>query len=137
MNLANNEIARYGFWGVITVIVNYLSYVLFEMIFPYQVANLCSIILTKVFAYYTNKRYVFRTNTGIKEQTKEIVRYIVGRAATGLVDFGGLIVLAELFSLDDKIGKIIMIVITTLLNYFFGKLFIFKIQNKTDNTGGI
>ena len=120
------EVTRYLFWGVITVIVNYISYLLLKIIMPYQIANLISIIFTKIFAYYTNKKYVFRSVTGVWEQIKEIVRFILGRGFTGLVDFFGLIMLTELFLIDDRLGKVIMIVITTILNYFLGKVFVFK-----------
>lgn len=122
----NREVMRYLFWGVITVIVNYISYLLLKIIMPYQIANLISIIFTKVFAYYTNKKYVFRSVTGVWEQIKEIARFILGRGFTGLVDFFGLIMLTELFLIDDRLGKVIMIVITTILNYFLGKVFVFK-----------
>ena len=120
------EVTRYLFWGVITVIVNYISYLLLKIIMPYQIANLISIIFTKIFAYYTNKKYVFRCVTGVWEQIKEIVRFILGRGFSGLVDFFGLIMLTELFLIDDRLGKVIMIVITTILNYFLGKVFVFK-----------
>lgn len=120
------EAIRYIFWGVITVVVNYASYLLLKIIMPYQAANLISIIFTKIFAYCTNKKFVFHTETHLKEQAKEIARYILGRGITGLVDFLGLIVLTELFLLDDRLGKMVMIVITTILNYFLGKLFVFK-----------
>ena len=114
------EVTRYLFWGVITVIVNYISYLLLKIIMPYQIANLISIIFTKIFAYYTNKKYVFRSVTGVWEQIKEIVRFILGRGFTGLI------MLTELFLIDDRLGKVIMIVITTILNYFLGKVFVFK-----------
>lgn len=120
------EAVRYLFWGVITVVANYASYLLLKIIMPYQAANLLSIIFTKVFAYCTNKKFVFQTETHLKEQVTEIARYILGRGVTGLVDFLGLIALTELFWLDDRLGKMIMIVVTTILNYFLGKLFVFK-----------
>lgn len=119
------EAARYLFWGVVTVVINYFSYLLLKLILPYQMANLISIVFTKIFAYYTNKKFVFRTVTSMKEQLKEIVRYIMGRGVTGIVDFCGLIVLTEFFLLDDRLGKIVMIVVTTVLNYFLGKLYVF------------
>lgn len=120
------EAIRYLFWGVITVVVNYVSYILLKIIMPYQAANLISIVFTKVFAYCTNKKFVFQTETNLKEQAKEIVRYILGRGITGLIDFFGLIILTELLLVDDRLGKMIMIVVTTVLNYLFGKLFVFK-----------
>lgn len=121
-----SELIRYGFWGVLTVIVNYLSYLFFKFFMPYQVANVISIIFTKIFAYCTNRKYVFRTKTGGKEQLKEVIRYVLGRSFTGVVDFVGLIILTEICFVDDKIGKMIMIVITTILNYVVGKVFVFR-----------
>ena len=126
------EAARYLFWGVVTVVVNYLSYLLLKLLMPYQAANLISIIFTKIFAYCTNKKFVFQTVTSPKEQGREIVRYIMGRGVTGIVDFCGLIVLTEFFLLDDRLGKIIMIIITTALNYFLGKLYVFTGRKRAE-----
>ncbi len=120
------EAARYLFWGVMTVLLNYFSYLFLKQFLPYQIANLFSILITKVFAYCTNKKFVFRTKTGLKEQIYEIFRYILGRGFTGVVDFVGLIFLVNVLSMDDRIGKMIMIVITTALNYLLGKVFVFK-----------
>lgn len=124
------EAVRYLFWGVITVMVNYASYLLLKIIMPYQAANLISIIFTKVFAYCTNKKFVFQTVTDLKEQLKEILRYVAVRVTTGLVDFFGLILLTEVLLVDDRIGKVFMIMITTALNYFLGKVFVFTGEKK-------
>lgn len=120
------EVIRYLFWGVITVILNYCSYLLLKHVLTYQIAHLFSILLTKVFAYYTNKKFVFRTKTNRKEQIKEISRYLLGRGITGVIDFIGLIFLVDMLLLDDRAGKMIMIVITTALNYVLGKIFVFR-----------
>ena len=120
------EVCRYLFWGVMTVLLNYFSYLFLKQFLAYQIANLLSIIMTKVFAYCTNKKFVFRTKTNFKEQLSEIFRYILGRGLTGIVDFIGLIMLVDIFLMDDRIGKMVMIVITTALNYVLGKLFVFK-----------
>lgn len=120
------EAIRYLFWGVVTVLVNYFSYLLLEQFLMYQAANLVSIVITKVFAYCTNKKFVFRTKTNCKEQILEVLRYIFGRGFTGVVDFFGLILLVDILLINDKLGKIIMIVITTILNYFCGKIYVFK-----------
>lgn len=120
------EALRYFFWGVITVLANYFSYFLLKQLLAYQIANLISIVFTKVFAYYTNKKFVFRTKTNLKGQVMEVARYVLGRGFTGVVDFVGLIVLVDVFGMDDGIGKMVMIVITTALNYVLGKVFVFK-----------
>ena len=126
------EAFRYLFWGVMTVLLNYFSYLLLKQFLVYQIANLCSIIITKVFAYCTNKKFVFQTKTNFKEQLSEIFRYILGRGLTGIVDFVGLIILVNALSMDDRIGKMIMIVITTALNYILGKIFVFKQKPKEE-----
>jgi len=120
------EAARYLFWGVMTVLLNYFSYLFLKQFLSYQIANLFSILITKVFAYCTNKKFVFRTKTGLKEQIYEIFRYILGRGFTGVVDFVGLIFLVNVLFMDDRLGKMIMIVITTALNYLLGKVFVFQ-----------
>lgn len=115
-----------------TVLLNYFSYLLLKQFMAYQMANLFSIILTKVFAYCTNKKFVFQTKTGFREQINEIIRYILGRGFTGVVDFFGLIFLVNVLSVDDRCGKMVMIVITTALNYILGKLFVFRKNRRTD-----
>lgn len=123
------EAERYIFWGIVTTIINYLSYLLLKAFLPYQTANLINVIFIKILAYFTNKKFVFRTITDLREQLKEIVRYVVVRVATGAIDYFGLIVLVEILLVDDRLGKIVMIIITTILNYIFGKLFVFKKNN--------
>lgn len=120
------EATRYLFWGVVTVAFNYLSYLLLQAVMAYQIANLISIVATKVFAYCTNRKFVFRSKSGKLDQVKEIARYIVSRGLTGVVDFLGLILLTETILPDDRLGKIIMIGVTTVLNYFLGKIFVFQ-----------
>lgn len=120
------EAVRYLFWGIVTVAFNYLSYLLLQAVLPYQIANLLSIVGTKVFAYCTNRKYVFRSKSGKLDRVKEIIRYILSRGLTGVVDFVGLILLTETILPDDRLGKIIMIGVTTVMNYFLGKIFVFR-----------
>ena len=92
----------------------------------YQIANLISIISTKILVYYTNKKFVFQTKTSWKGQVLEVFRYVLGRGLTGVVDFVGLIVLVDVFGVDDRIGKMLMIVIIMPLNYILGRVFVFQ-----------
>lgn len=124
------EAFRFAFWGVVTTLANYFSFFLLEKVMAYQIANLISIIFTKVFVYYTNKRFVFRTKTNWKGQVGEVFRYVIGRGFTGVVDFFGLIVLVDVLGMDGRIGKIIMIAVIMPLNYILGRVFVFK-KDKT------
>lgn len=125
------EAFRFGFWGVVTTLYNYFSFFFLKQLMAYQIANLISIISTKILVYYTNKKFVFRTKTGLKGQMLEVFRYVLGRGFTGVVDFVGLIVLVDVFGVDDRIGKMVMIVIIMPLNYILGRVFVFQKKDGT------
>ncbi len=120
------EAFRFVFWGVVTTLFNYFSFFFLELILAYQIANLISIVCTKILVYYTNKKFVFRTKTNWKSQALEVFRYVLSRGFTGVVDFVGLIVLVDVLGIDNRIGKMIMIAIIMPLNYIMGKVFVFK-----------
>lgn len=120
------RLLSYGFWGVMTVLFSLISYWFLSLFFSYQIANLISIILTKIFAYFTNKTFVFKTITTLSEQIWEILRFIIARGFTGIVDLLGQIFLVEILSIDDFFSKCIMIIITTVLNYFLCSFGVFK-----------
>ncbi|HBR02763.1 MAG TPA: hypothetical protein DD738_09135, partial [Ruminiclostridium sp.] len=95
------EIMSYGFWGIITVLVSYLSYaLLIKLGVEYKLSNILSLILTKTIAFLTNKYFVFKSkNRNLKELLLEIVRYIWTRGLVGVIDFLGLIIFVELFKI--------------------------------------
>lgn len=130
MKKPTRELIDYGIWGVATVGFNMLSFLLLELLLPYQIANLISIVLTKMFAYMVNKLFVFKTKSGIVDTLKEMVRFILARAATGVVDYFGLIILVEIVMVDSVLGKAVMIVITTVMNYILGKYKVFVKKEK-------
>lgn len=92
----------------------------------YKLANLISIILTKAFAYIVNKVGVFQTKNVFNDEIKEIIRYIMARGLTGIIDWSGQTILVEFFLLNDIISKVIMIIITTILNYLLCSFKVFK-----------
>lgn len=120
------RLVSYGFWGVMTVLFSLVSYWLLSLFLNYQIANLISIILTKVFAYFTNKTFVFKTITTFSEQMWEILRFIAARGVTGIIDFIGQILLVEFLLIDDFVSKCAMIIIITILNYFLCAFGVFK-----------
>lgn len=130
MKKSTKELIDYSIWGVATVAFNMVSYLFFKLFMPYQFANLLSIITTKIFAYFVNKLFVFHTKSNFIETMKEMFRFILARALTGVVDYFGLILLVNYLYIGDNLGKAIMIVITTILNYVLGK---YKVFNKKNN----
>lgn len=127
------ELISYGFWGCMTVLFSFVSYALLKIIINnYKIANLISIVLTKLFAYIVNKKFVFKTKGSIIDEIKEFFRFLLARGFTGVVDFVGQIMLVELLGLDDFISKALMIVITTILNYFLCSIGVFKKESRIE-----
>ena len=97
-----------------------------------------------VFAYVTNKLYVFQSKSwAFKVVIKESAQFLLARVFSFLVEEFVLILMVEVlnfaeYSLDLKIitlsgatvAKIILAVIVVIMNYFFSKFIIFKKSNK-------
>ena len=65
------EIVSYVFVGGMTTLVNYVVYFLLLKIHSHWlIANSISWIFAVLFAYYTNKRYVFKSTNNIKKEFK-------------------------------------------------------------------
>lgn len=123
-----NEGLKYLCWGVITVVVGFVSFWgLSKLGMEYKIANIFSIVLTKMFAYITNKLFVFESKcNSIFDLVNEMVKFIISRGFSGIVEFVGLIVLVDYFKFNKIVGKGFLIVITTAINYFSGKNHVFK-----------
>lgn len=122
--LQNSQIFRYIITGGMTTVINYIIYILLTAVsMDYLVANSIAWLGAVIFAYYANRHMVFRSE-GSKKQ--EFVQFFSLRLATLAVEnlllfmFVGYIGAAELPS------KIVVSVITVVLNYFACKYSIFK-----------
>lgn len=128
----NREVILYAVFGVATSVLNiglyaYLIYVGMD----YKIANVITLIVVKLTAYVVNKLFVFQTKTeNFIELAKEFWRFVVTRGITMLVDFFGVILMIEVLSIDSMISKVVLTVIVVILNYFFGKLHVFKKKEK-------
>jgi len=122
----NGVFFRYLFWGVLTALFSFGSYAFLSLWMDYRIANVFSIIATKTLAYLTNKFFVFQSLTkGVWNTLKELGRFILSRAFSGIVDFLGLIFLVQVLHIHDYWSKTIMIVFVTILNYVLSKKAVF------------
>ena len=123
------EILMYLIFGVLTTVVNIVSYFLLARILHIYtvVSTVIALILSILFAYITNKIFVFesKTNTA-KELLKEIISFFGCRAFTGILDVAFMYITVEVFNLNDMIMKIISNIVVIIVNYIFSKLIIFK-----------
>ncbi|WP_445330209.1 GtrA family protein [Tepidibacter sp. Z1-5] len=75
-----------------------------------------------IFAYVTNKIWVFKSNTkDFKRIVEEFSRFLLARISTYFIDLVGLVLLVEYLEFNQTIGKIIMNIIIVILNYILSK----------------
>lgn len=123
------EIAGYLFFGVLTTIVNYASYYALTRWLEMGVtaATAWAWGLAVLFAFVTNKLWVFRSRTrGLTALGRELSAFVAARLFSGLLDVGMMWLFAERLGWPDMWVKIVGNVFVTALNYVFSKLWIFR-----------
>ena len=123
------EVIDYIIFGGLTTLVNIVAFFIFDTLlnWPYLIANAIAIVVSILFAYITNKLFVFRTkDLPLKENILEFARFIGFRLLSGVADMATMWILVDLLTLDTNIAKLLTQFIVVVLNYVFSKLFIFK-----------
>lgn len=126
--LLNSQFFIYFFWGTCTTLLNLGIYrALLWVNTKYWLANLIAMLLSRIFAYVTNKLFVFKSRTGtVKSLLLEMLRFILARGFTGLIDVFGLIFLVEAIGMNEIISKYLLMAIIILLNFVLGKKLVFR-----------
>lgn len=122
-------IILYGIFGVLTTIINIVTYALCYDMFNISnvVSNIIAWVLSVLFAFITNKIWVFESKCfDFKIFIKELWNFIVCRLATGALDLGIMYVGVDLLKGPALILKIASNIIVIILNYVMSKLFVFK-----------
>lgn len=143
------ELINYVFFGVLATIVSIGSFKIFDVILGehlYMISNVISWIITVIFAYFTNKLWVFQSKSW---KPSVVVRELIGFFGARLFSLGveelGLWLIIdkmnigtigfEILDFDvngNLIAKVIMQVVIVILNYIFSKLIIFKKKDKKE-----
>lgn len=123
------EIIMYIFIGVCTTLVNLITYtVMYKLLdFSINISNITSIAVAIIFAYFTNKIFVFdsKDNT-FKTLFSEGIKFISARLFTMLIEVYGVYLLVVINGEDEFLGKIKVQVIILVLNYVMSKFIVFK-----------
>lgn len=124
----NRETITYGIAGVMTTLVNFISY---ETFFRLGVSNLNANALAWViavsFAYIVNKVSVFRAKSSdIIDELLKIVKFFGARLLTLGVEQLGMYVFIDRLGYQRLLVKAGLTGFVIVLNYIFSKLFIFN-----------
>ena len=124
------EIINYLIVGVLTTVVSWLAYAVCKLFmnvdnaFQMQLAVIIRWIAGVVFAYFTNRKYVFKSkNTNM---IKEAFDFTTSRLVTLFLDMFVMWVLPTVFGVDDWISTFISAVLVTVTNYIFSKFLVFN-----------
>ena len=89
-----------------------------------QIANILSWIGGVLFAYFTNRKFVFKSEE--QNKLKEGCKFLLSRVITLLLDMLVMYIGVTALNVNDKIVKIISQIIITISNYIFSKMLVFK-----------
>lgn len=130
------EIIVYLIVGVLTTIVSWTAkflanFLLFDnTMYPtsFQTSVLSVINWTAgvIFAYFTNRRFVFKSHAPM---LKEAPKFVLSRVSTFFLDWVVMVVLGAL-GVNVVVATLISAVLVMIGNYVFSKIFVF---NKKDN----
>lgn len=123
------ELVSYLFFGGLTTFVSLGSYAFFARFLNlnYMLSNALSWICAVLFAYITNRLWVFHSESvGVGAVLREIVLFFSCRLMSGIFDMATMFVCVDLLHINDMWAKFITQFIVMALNYIFSKLVIFR-----------
>ncbi|MCC8016122.1 MAG: GtrA family protein [Clostridiales bacterium] len=137
------EIITYVVFGALTTLVNFVMFWGANKIFGdkyYLINNALAWIISVIFAYVTNKLWVFDSKSwAIKIVAKEALEFVAARLFSFVVEEGGLLLFVDVLGFSkysftvlgfeitgQLVAKVILAVIVVILNYFFSKFVIFR-----------
>ena len=141
------ELILYVLFGGLTTVVNFVAFWICGKILGeelYLVSNAVAWIVSVVFAYVTNKLFVFESKSfAPKILAKEITTFVSARVFSFGVEEGGMWFFVDLLKFGEYsisilgfeisgqlISKLILAVVVVILNYFASKFVVFKNKNK-------
>ena len=119
------ELIAYVFFGVLTTIVNFITYFLFASVFGinYLISNIIAWFVSVLFAYITNRIWVFESKDD--NIIKEALLFYGGRVFQAQLT-QHFVCIHKYFDDWDLFAKIVVQVVVTILNYVFSKVLVFK-----------
>ena len=130
----HQEGMRYLIFGALSTFVNIISYVILASLIlrwipseslKVNISEIISFIISIIFAYITNKLYVFKSKTNsIKELIKEITSFTSCRIFTEILSIL-MMNIAIWLHINDILMKIVANIVVIILNFVLSKVLIF------------
>ncbi|MBR5753986.1 MAG: GtrA family protein [Clostridia bacterium] len=137
----HKEIINYLLFGAMTTAVSWGTYSLFVKAIGLSVSvgNVLSWICAVLFAFLTNKLFVFESKSWAPATAiREFFSFIGARLATGLIEWVGVPYFSThgltypLFGVKGLLSKIVVSIVVIILNYLFSKFLVFIKKEKQE-----
>ena len=101
--------------------------------FSASASNVIAWVAAVIFAFLTNKPFVFRSHDwSAKTVARELGGFVGCRIGSGLLDTAILAVTVDMLGWNDIVWKAIASVLVIILNYFASKLLVFRKNNGSE-----
>lgn len=129
------EAINYLFFGFLAFLVNMVAYALAtwvlgaddDKVMLVLIATAFAWVVSVLFAYWTNRSFVFKSKVKDKEGIwKEFSAFVGARIVTGGMELVIMYVMVDLAGINNMISKFVCNVIVIVSNYIFSKLLVFK-----------
>lgn len=123
------EILVYLVFGVLTTVVNYVVYLpCFNLLkLSASVSNVIAWAVAVVFAYLTNKPFVFRSHDwSMKAVLPELTKFVGTRIGSGGLETLILLLAVDIAGWNGNIWKLVTSILVVVLNYVGSKLLVFR-----------
>lgn len=126
--IVNRETIAYIIAGVLTTIVNFISYEsLYRLGLTNLTANAIAWVIAVTFAYFVNKKQVFLSKSeSVSDEARKMSKFFGARLITLGVEQAGMYIFVDVLGFYRLLVKAVIAVIVIILNYLFSKIFIFK-----------
>ena len=122
------DIISYLFFGGLTTVVNYLVYLpCYNWLhLSATVSNVIAWAVAVIFAYLTNKPFVFKSyDWSMKTVLPEFGKFLGCRVGSGVMETAIIFLTVDCLQWNGNVMKLIVSVLVIILNYIASKLLVF------------
>ncbi len=124
----NKRVLLYLIFGALTTLISFSVYYIFWDILRLSatLSNVISWICAVIFAFLTNKPFVFESNNWSSNVVAvELVKFVGGRLGSGVFESVMLLITVDLLSWNGILMKILASIFVVIINYVISNYFVF------------
>ncbi len=130
--ILDNEAIMYVIVGGCSTFVNLFIYWILTFIFGENkqtsvIFNFISVFCAIIFAFFTNKIFVFKSKSDcFAHAFQEFYKFVGARLTTMAIEIGGVYLLYNIMNINSLLAKFLTQFIVLVVNFFISKFIVFK-----------